>query len=74
MENLTVWKFENQRVKEETFIQTGRRGGDGHLGGEYSLVARWWLEDWQSHICVQINREEQLGSETDHITQGSSAG
>ena len=26
------------------------------------------------HICMQINWEEQLGSETDHTTQGSSIG
>ena len=46
--------------------------------------ARQWLEDlggkgsgWRtgrSHICVHINWEEQLGSETDHATQGSSGG
>ena len=36
-ENRTVWKSNNQRVKEETFIQTGRRGGDGQLGRE-----DWW--------------------------------
>ena len=33
-ENQTVWKSDNQGVKEETFIQTGRRVGDGQLGGE----------------------------------------
>ena len=33
-ENQTVWKSENQGVKEETFIQTGRRGGDGQPGWE----------------------------------------
>ena len=65
----------NQGVKEETFIQTGRRGGDrqpGHRG----LPARWQLEDkggggWRSgwfHFCMQINQEEQLESETDHAT------
>ena len=30
---------------------------------------------WQtglSHICMQINQEEQLGSKTDHTIQGSS--
>ena len=31
-ENHTVWKFNNQGVKEETFIQTGRRGGDRQPG------------------------------------------
>ena len=28
-ENWTVWKFDNQGIKKETFFQTGRRGGDG---------------------------------------------
>ena len=27
-ENQTVWKSDNQGVKEETFIQAGRRGGE----------------------------------------------
>ena len=31
-ENRTVWKSDNQGVKEETFIQTGKRGGDRQLG------------------------------------------
>ena len=31
-ENPTVWKSDNQGDKEETFIQTGRRGGDGQPG------------------------------------------
>ena len=81
-ENQTVWKSDNQGVKEETFIQTGRRGGDrwvarvertrgkvaaGGLGQARRLV------EWQSHICVRINQEEQLGSKTDHETQCSSA-
>ena len=35
-ENLTVWKSDNQGVKEETSIQPGRRGGDGQPGGEDS--------------------------------------
>ena len=46
--------------------------------------ARWQLEDlgrqgssWQtgqSYICMWINWEKQLGSKTDHVTQGSSVG
>ena len=35
-ENQTVWKSDNQGVKEETLIQTGRRGGDGQPSGEDS--------------------------------------
>ena len=33
-ENQTVWKSDNQGDKEETFILTGRRGGDGQPGTE----------------------------------------
>ena len=43
-ENGTAWMSDNQGVKEETFIQTGRRGGDGQLG-QRGLTARWQLED-----------------------------
>ena len=35
---------DTQRVKEETFIQTSRRGGNGHLG-QRGLAASWQLED-----------------------------
>ena len=80
-ENQTVWKSDNQGVKEETFIQTGRRGGDGQPGREDSWQGSGWrtgrgngLQTGQSYICMQINWEEQLGSETDLTTQGSSAG
>ena len=31
-ENRTVWKSDNQGDKDDTFIQTGRRGGDGQPG------------------------------------------
>ena len=31
-ENQTVWKLENQGIKKETCIQTGRRGGHRQLG------------------------------------------
>ena len=33
-ENRTVWKSDNQGVKEETLTQTGRGGGDWQPGGE----------------------------------------
>ena len=66
-------KSYNQVVKEETFIHTGSRGGDGQLGREDSQQGgSWWSR--QSHIWVWINQEEQLRSKTDGITQGSSAG
>ena len=35
-ENQTVWKSNNQGIKEQTFIQTGRRGKDRELGREDS--------------------------------------
>ena len=43
-ENRTVWKSNNQGDKEETFIQTGRRGRDGQLGWR-GLTARQWMAD-----------------------------
>ena len=55
-ENRTVWKSNNQGVKEETFKQTCKGGRDRKLGGD-------WRGEW-SHISVQINQEEQLGTET----------
>ena len=80
-ENQTVWKSDNQGVKEETFIQTGRRGGDGQPGREDSWQGSGWrtgrgngLQTGQSYICMQINWEEQLGSETDCTTQGPRVG
>ena len=33
------------KVKEETFIQTGRRSRDKKPGWR-KLIASWWLEDW----------------------------
>ena len=43
-ENRTVWKLNNQGVKEKTFIQTGRRGRDRQLGWREHM-AKWWLKD-----------------------------
>ena len=61
-ENRTVWKSDNQGVKEETFIQTNRRGGDGQPGGEDSWQGGGWqtrrggsLQTGWSHIHMQIN-------------------
>ena len=39
---------------------------DVQLGGSWRIG--------RSHICLWINREEQLGIKTDHATQGPSAG
>ena len=53
-ENQNVWKSNNQGVKEETSIQTGKRGGNGQLARErtYSKTAsggpgqaKQWLRD-----------------------------
>ena len=64
-ENRTLWKSDNQGVKEETFMQTGMRGRDRQLGGTHGHMARWqtrqarlWLADQQSHKHVQISLEE----------------
>ena len=42
--------------------------------GRRGLRARLQLEDGWSHLQEQINREEQLGIETDGATQGPSVG
>ena len=43
-ETITVWKSNNQGVKEKTFIQTGRWGGD-RQPGQRGREARQWMED-----------------------------
>ena len=43
-ENRTVWKSNTLRVKEETFIQTSRRSGDGQPR-QRGHMARLWLMD-----------------------------
>ena len=43
-ENRTLWKSDNKGLKEEAFIQTSRRGGDGQRG-QRGLLARPWLVD-----------------------------
>ena len=60
-------KSNNQGVKEETFIHTGRRGRDGQPGQTGLMVrqwladpARWQLADWAvPHSCV-----DKLGGRT----------
>ena len=49
-ENQTVWKSNNQGVKEETFIQTGRRGRDGQLGWRDSQDSGW--RTWASEVVA----------------------
>ena len=47
-ENRTVWKSDNQGVKEDTFIQTGRHrqpGGEDMEQGDTLGWARQWLAD-----------------------------
>ena len=42
IENQTIWKSDKQGLKEETLIQTSRRGGDGQLGREDSPQGGGW--------------------------------
>ena len=59
-ENQTIWKSNNQGVKEETFTQTGGRGGDGQLGREDSWQGSGWRTRG-SHICMWIPRRNKWG-------------
>ena len=57
--NQTVWKSNNQGVKEETFIQTGSRDGERQLG-QRGFTARWWLVEW----AVPYLGADKLGETT----------
>ena len=49
-ENRIVWKYNNQRVKEETFIQTGKRGGHWQSGWRRHMVRRQVAEQTVPHL------------------------
>ena len=80
--NRTVWRSDNQGVKEHssrTFIQEGQRWATGMERTRGKAMARGnkqggGLRSGQSHICMQINQEEQMESKTDRATQGSNVG
>ena len=69
-------KSDNQGVKEETFIQTGRRGEERkpEWGG---CATVWRLEDWAVSYSYVDKTVRRLGcgggSETNCAAQGSSA-
>ena len=75
--SLTTKKLKKKHLSrlvggEETGSRAERTHGKVVAGG-----LGWGGSSWQSGwsgTCVQINQEEQLGSETDHATQGSNAG
>ena len=76
-----MWKSDNQGDKEETFIQTSRRGRDGQLG-QRGLMARqqlvdpamWWIVEQGGQSCRWSVRQQLVDQVTDPKTQGSSAG
>ena len=54
-ENRTVWKSAN-RDKEETFIQSSRRGGDGQPGGEDSWQDGGWRTQRGSRLWSGVGK------------------
>ena len=80
-ENRTVWKSDNQGDKAETFIQTGRRGGDGQPE-QRGLRPRRRLADPERWPIVERGRQgyswpvrqQMVDLVTDHATQSSSVG
>ena len=60
-------------VGGEEMGSRGREDMQQGCGWRTGQVRQWLADSW-SHICMQINQEEQLGSEIDHTTQGSSTG
>ena len=68
--------YESRTTKELKKKQSFRQVGGTEMGG-WGREDRWQGGGWRtrrSNICVWINQEEQLGSETDHTAQGSSMG
>ena len=55
--------------------EASSKGGEAsRQGGSWrTRMGGGWQSRW-SHICMWINQKEQLGSKTDHTTQGSSVG
>ena len=73
-ENTTVWQSNNQGVKEETLSRPigGVEKTPWKVGaGRPTEAAAGGLG---IHINMQINLEEQMGSEIDHANQNSSVG
>ena len=56
-------KSNNQEFKEETLIQTGRRGRDGQLGWRGLGWGRWWLVDQVvPYLCADKLGETTWGA------------
>ena len=73
--NQTVWKSDNQGDKEETFIQTGKRGRDRQPGWR-GLAARrrlanpasWWIvEPGKGGAKLQLASEAAAGGLGDRL-------
>ena len=80
-ENRTVQKSNNQGAREETFIQTSRRGGDrqpgrgGLLSGlRLADPARWWIVESGGQSSSWPERQQLVDCMTDLATQSSSSG
>ena len=77
--NQNCWKvklYGSLKTKELKKKYSSRPVGGvemGSLDREDSWQVGSWQSGW-SHICMWVNQEEQLWSETDCTTQGSSAG
>ena len=60
-----------KELKKKNSSFSSRRGGD-RQAGQRGHMAKWRFG--QSHIRMRISLKKQLGSKTDHVTQGSSKG
>ena len=56
-QNRTVWKSDNQGVKEDTFIQTGRRGRDEQPSQEDSSKVAAGGPGWARRQLVDCARD-----------------
>ena len=64
-ENQTSWTSDNQGVKDKTFIQSGRRGGDRQLvqrGCAARQQARWARKQLADQEDPQLHMDESGGT------------
>ena len=80
-ENVQGTKSEGKETRTPTTKELKMKHSSTMVGGveemhgkvEASGRSGSWQARW-SHICVQINWEEQLGSKTGHANEGSNVG
>ena len=69
LENQTVWKSNNQGIKEVTFIQKSKKGRDAETWNGQSHAYMWWIKIGKDNSAVR-----DPSPTPDHTAQGSMPG